>query len=191
MTTVSVYDRLPLFEAVGMWVSGNYALVPRAEVYPPNQTVEQVEPAERAGFPGFPVGRRDRGAALSEVSERGLRRDDRGRRRRVRASCSRRIRSAIDGTQVTDFASLQAALKNTRPGPVVRSPSLRGAKSVDAKVTLQANASVGKQGFLGIGAVERPKAPFDDLHLAGQHRWPVGRPDVHARHHSTSSPPGA
>ncbi|WYY03218.1 PDZ domain-containing protein, partial [Gordonia rubripertincta] len=41
LTTVSVSDGLTLFDALGMWLSGKYALTPRDEVYPPGRTTEQ------------------------------------------------------------------------------------------------------------------------------------------------------
>ena len=160
MTTVSVYDQLPLFEALGMWISGNYALVPRAEVYPPNQTVEQVNQQNTQAF-------QDSQSAAEIAALRYLKYPNvvyvgtigSGSPSAGILQPQDQI-TAIDGTKVTDFASLQAALKSTLPGQVAKVTVLRGDKSVDEKVTLQANAAVGKQGFLGIGAVERPKAPF-------------------------------
>ncbi len=160
MTTVSVYDDLPLFGALGMWISGNYALVPRAEVYPPNQTVEQVNQQNTQAF-------QDSQSAAEIAALRYLKYPNVVYVGTIAAgSPSAAVLqpqdqiTAIDGTTVTDFASLQAALKSTSPGQVAKVTVLRANKSVDEKVTLQANASSGKQGFLGIGAVERPKAPF-------------------------------
>jgi PDZ domain-containing protein len=160
MTTVSVYDQLPLFEAVGMWVSGNYALVPRAEVYPPNQTVEQVNQQNTQAF-------QDSQSAAEIAALRYLKYPNVVYVGTIAAGSPSAgvLRpqdqiTAIDGTKIADFASLQAALKNSLPGQVAKVTVLRGAKSVDAKIKLEANATVGKQGFLGIGAVERPKAPF-------------------------------
>ncbi len=160
MTTVSVYDQLPLFEALGMWVSGNYALVPRAEVYPPNQTIEQVNQQNTQAF-------QDSQSAAEIAALRYLKYPNVVYVGTIGAGSPSAgvLRpqdqiTAVDGTKVTDFASLQAALKNTLPGQVITVTVVRADKSVDEKVRLQANASVGKQGFLGIGAVERPKAPF-------------------------------
>jgi len=160
MTTVSVYDKLPLFEAIGMWVSGNYALVPRAEVYPPNQTVEQVDQQNTQAF-------QDSQSAAEIAALRYLRYPNVVYVGTITAgSPSAGLLqpqdqiTAIDGTRVTDFASLQSALKNTLPGQIANVTVLRGTTSKDVKVTLKANATAGKQGILGIGAVERPKAPF-------------------------------
>ncbi|MET3803934.1 PDZ domain-containing protein [Nakamurella sp. UYEF19] len=160
MTTVSVYDKLPLFEALGMWVSGQYALVPRAEVYPPDKTVEQVNQQNTKDFS-------DSQSAAEIAALRYLKYPNVVYVGTIAASSpSFKVLqpqdqiTAIDGTAVTDFTSLQTALKNTLPGQVATVTVLRADKSVDAKVTLMANPSAGKQGFLGIGAVERPKAPF-------------------------------
>ena len=160
MTTVSVYDDMPLFGLLGMWMSGNYAVVPRAEVYPPNQTVEQVNQQNTKDF-------QDSQSAAEIAALRYLKYPNVVYVGTIaETSPSYKVLepqdqiTAIDSTKVTDFASLQTALKNTLPGQTVGVTVLRGTKSVDVKVKLQANTSAGQQGFLGIGAVERPKAPF-------------------------------
>ncbi len=66
----------------------------------------------------------------------------------------------VDGTPVTDFASLQAVLAATTPGQIVAVTVLRNGENVTEKVTLGSNPEVGAHGFLGVGAVERPIAPF-------------------------------
>ena len=143
-----------------MWMSGNYALVPRAEVYPPDRTVEQVNQQNTQDFQdsqsaaeiaalrylAFPnvvyVGTIAQGSPSSGI----LQPQDQI--------------TAVDGTTVTDLASLKAALKNTLPGQVAAVRVFRSDTTVDVKVKLMASATNGRQGFLGIGAVERPKAPF-------------------------------
>lgn len=42
LTTVSVRDGFSLFDALGMWLSGDYSLTPRDQVYPPDRTTEEV-----------------------------------------------------------------------------------------------------------------------------------------------------
>ncbi|SDO21011.1 PDZ domain-containing protein [Nakamurella panacisegetis] len=160
MTTVSVYDDMPLFGLLGMWMSGDYAVVPRAEVYPPDKTVDQVNQQNTKDF-------QDSQSAAEIAALRYLKYPNVVYVGTIaQDSPSYKVLepqdqiTAVDGAKVTDFASLQAALKNTLPGQTVEVTVLRGSRSVDAKVKLQANSSAGKQGFLGIGAVERPKAPF-------------------------------
>jgi len=160
MTTVSVYDTLPMFEALAMWASGDYALVPRAEVYPPDRTVEQVNQQNTQAF-------QDSQSAAEIAALRYLRYPNVVYVGTIASDSPSYgvLRPqdqivAVDGSKVTDFRSLQAGLKNTSPGQVAGISVLRGSKPVDVKVKLAANAKVGQQGFLGIGAVERPKAPF-------------------------------
>jgi Lon-like protease len=43
MTTVSINDEVTLFDALGKWVSGRYALAPRDEYFAPGQTQEDLE----------------------------------------------------------------------------------------------------------------------------------------------------
>lgn len=50
MTTVSVVDGVTLFSALGFWLSGRNALVPRDEIFPPNQTAEEVQQRNAALF---------------------------------------------------------------------------------------------------------------------------------------------
>jgi PDZ domain-containing protein len=165
MTTVSVTDGMTLFGALGLWATGNFTLVPREEQFPPNQTVEQVQAKNAKDFQesqsasevaalrylDYPevvyVGTIPEGSPSAEVLDP-----------------QDRI-VALDGAPVTDFDSLRALLQATVPGQVVtvtveRAGGENATSRVDASVTLAANAESGPQGFLGIGAVQRPVATF-------------------------------
>ncbi|MEU7764280.1 PDZ domain-containing protein [Nocardia sp. NPDC049190] len=50
MTTVSVRDKLSIFEAFGFWASGQHGLVPRAEVYPPGVSREEIDKSNQQDF---------------------------------------------------------------------------------------------------------------------------------------------
>ena len=52
LTTVSVTDNLSLFEAMGMWVSGEYQLQPRDRVYDPDKSTEEVQQENVAQMTG-------------------------------------------------------------------------------------------------------------------------------------------
>ncbi|MTD13200.1 PDZ domain-containing protein [Nakamurella sp. YIM 132087] len=163
MTTISIYDHQTLFSALGLWAQGDFSLVPREEVYPPDKTVEQVNQENAALFSDSQSSAEI--AALRylkypNVVYVGTIPDD---------SPSAKVLepqdqiTAIDGTAVSDFASLRTALADTTPGQTVTVTVLRDGAEQDEKVVLQAAAdpaTSGSQGFLGIGAVERPKAPF-------------------------------
>lgn len=160
MTTISVSNPVPLFEALGLWATGRYALAPREDYFPPDKTVEEVQQKDAQAFQdsqsaaeiaslrylGYPnvvyVGEIPDGSPSTGV----LQPQDQI--------------VAVDGATVTDFPSLQAVLAGTTPGQVVDVTVLRGGEQVTEKVTLGSNPSAGARGFLGIGAVERPVAPF-------------------------------
>ena len=161
MTTVSVSSNLGLFTALGLWMSGRYALVPRAEVYPPNKTVQQVNQQNTQAF-------QDSQSSAEIAALRYLKKYptvayvgtiNAGSPSSSRLQPQDQI-TAIDGKTVGDAASVRATLKTTLPGQVVSVSVLRAGKTVVVKVRLMAEPSVGKQGFLGITPVERPKAPF-------------------------------
>lgn len=167
MTTISVYDQQTLFSALGLWFQGNYSIVPREEIFPPNKTVEQVNQENAQMFS-------DSQSTAEIAALRYLKYPnvvyvgtiaDSSPSAKVLKPQDQIV--GIDDHTVTDYNSLKAALADTHPGQVVKVTVLRDGKQQDEKVTLAANAQAGKQGFLGIGAVERPKAPFKiDISLA-------------------------
>ncbi|WP_052168658.1 YlbL family protein [Actinoalloteichus spitiensis] len=50
LTTVQLTTDVTLFGALGLWASGNYALAPREEYYPPDRTREEIEQENRQSF---------------------------------------------------------------------------------------------------------------------------------------------
>ena len=160
MTTISVTDNVPLFEALGLWATGRYALAPREDYFPPDKTVEEVKEQDAQAFRdsqssaeiaalrflGYPnvtyVGEIPEGSPSAGVLE------------------PQDQIVEVNGTPITDFPSLQAALVDSAPGEVVAVTVSRGGENITEKVTLGSNPEVGSQGVLGIGAVERPVAPF-------------------------------
>ncbi len=50
MTTISITDNVPLFEALGLWATGRYALAPREDYFPPDKTVEEVKEQDAQAF---------------------------------------------------------------------------------------------------------------------------------------------
>ena len=160
MTTISILERVSLFEGLGMWTAGRYALAPREDYFPPDKTVEQVQQQDAQAFRDsqsnaeiaalnyldYPkvvyVGTIPNGSPSSDVLE------------------PQDQITELDRAPVTGFPSLQKALTGSTPGQVVSVTVLREGKKVTKKVTLGSNPKIGKQGYLGIGAVERPVAPF-------------------------------
>lgn len=160
MLTIRVVDRVPLIEAAAMWASGGYQFAPRDEYYPPDKTKEEVteanvkmfqdsqsvaeiEALRHLGYPNIVyVGSIEKGSPSWDL----LRPDDQI--------------TAVDGEPVTDYPSLKAIMASTRPGDTVAVTVLRDGSSETEKVVLGAISDEGPQGFLGVGVVERPQAPF-------------------------------
>lgn len=160
MLTIRVIDRIPLIEAASMWATGRFQFAPRDEYYPPDKTPQQVteenvqmfrdsqsaaeiEALRYLGYPNIVyVGSIEKGSPSWDLLEP-----------------QDRI-TAVDGHRVTDYGSLKAIMARTRPGDRVAVTVDRDGKAKTVKVTLGANAGVGKQGFLGVGVAERPVAPF-------------------------------
>ncbi len=160
MTTISITDDVPLFEALGLWASGRYALAPREDYFPPDKTVDQVRAQDAQAF-------RDSQSSAEIAALRYLgypsvtyvnEVPDGSPSSGILRSQDRLV--DIDGAAITDLASLKTALQSSTPGQVVSLTVQRDGQQVPEKVTLTANDQVGKQGFLGITAVERPVAPF-------------------------------
>ena len=161
MTTISITDGVPLFEALGLWTTGRYALAPREDYFPPDKTVEQVQEQDAQAF-------RDSQSSAEIAALRYLDYPNIVFVGEIQdGSPSSGILQPqdqivdLDGTPITDFASLQAALATTTPGQVVSITVLRDGEQVTEKVTLGTNPKSGSSGYLGIGAQERPHAPFD------------------------------
>lgn len=167
MTTVSQTDGLTLGLALARWVSGTEQLVPRDLVYPPDKSKDEIEEANTADFktsedaaeyaalgylkyapavtvqnvtdPGPSVGKLEAGDAVDFVNN----------------------------TPVANLDEFTAILKNTKPGDqLVVDYRRKGGEVGTATVTLGDNPDR-DYGFLGIGVVDAPWAPFTiDFNLA-------------------------
>jgi Lon-like protease len=161
MTTVSVTDQVSLFGALGLWASGRYALAPRDLYFPPNESEQQVQQDNTAAF-------NDSETSAQTAALRYLGYPTKVVVAQVVKSSPAdglvvpgdRLLSA-NGRPVSDPASLQAALLNTRPGQRV---DLQFQHAADAPrtVTVQlAQHPQGQpQGFLGVAATQMPDVPF-------------------------------
>lgn len=163
MTTVSLNDEVTLFGALGLWVSGRYALAPRENYFKPGETDEEVKrenveqfqtsqsKAEVAALRrlGYPVK-----VLAKEV---------------VPGSPADHVLSAgdellkVDGTKVTEAEDVRTALADTRPGQTVSiTIQHEGRPKRTESVTLaQYEDPQQKQGFLGLVPVERADVAFD------------------------------
>lgn len=164
MTTISVYSGpddgqgLALFPALGMWLQGDYAVVPREEVYPPDKTVEQVNEqnaqlfsesqsaAEIAAlryldYPEVPY--------VGTIPEDSPSFDILDPQDRI---------LAVDGEDVPDVEALYSRMDGTEPGQSVDITVERDGEELTKTVVL--GTAEDGSGMLGIIPVERPVAPF-------------------------------
>lgn len=167
MTTVSVIDRLTLFGALGFWLSGRNALLPREEVFPPQLSETEVEQrntrlfnrsessAEAAAlrYLGYPTT-----AVVEEVSRGG--------------AASGRLQAGdellrVEGQPVDTAPQVVDALAGRTPGEEVTVTYRRGDSAArTVTVTLGPGQQAGR-GYLGIVVATEPDVDFDiEIRLA-------------------------
>jgi PDZ domain-containing protein len=167
MTTVSQRDDLRLGQALMLWMSGRNQLVPRDLVYPPDKSREEIDESNNTDFRQsedsaeyaallylkYPMA-----VSVESVNEDGP------------SAGKLEDGDAIDGVNGKPVATLdefQALLKDTKAGDTVTLDYRR--KNGDLGV---ATITLGKhperdQGYLGIGVLDAPWAPFSiDFNLA-------------------------
>ncbi|MDQ3464290.1 MAG: PDZ domain-containing protein [Actinomycetota bacterium] len=160
LTTVAVSDRLELLRALEGWVDSEESVVPREEVYPPDQTDEEIDEANREDF--LVSQNSAEAAALGELgyplkvvvvevpdgspSQDVLRPLD--------------AIEAVNGTTIDDPDTLLAILEGLDPGADVTVEYSRGEDSRTGTVTTtQAEDRDGAA--LGVAISYERKAPFD------------------------------
>lgn len=162
MTTVSQRDGLTLGQAMALWMSGREQLVPRELVYPPDKSKDEIDEENTTDFrrsednaeyaalsylkyadavtvdsvtdPGPSAGKLEDGDAID----------------------------AVNGKPVANVEEFQAILKATKPGDDIVLDYRRKDEANpigSATVTLGTNPDR-DYGFLGIGVVDAPWAPF-------------------------------
>lgn len=160
MTTVSVRGGITLFGAVGLWLSGRDALVPRETVYPPDQTTQQVEQQNTADFQqsessavvaaldylSYPftvkVAQLSDGSPATGVLEPGDQ------------------ITSVDGTAITSANGVRDALAVTTPGQTVPIGYTRGGAAATGSVVLGTFPDGQTQGLLGVSTTADPDVPF-------------------------------
>lgn len=168
MTTVAVNDSITLFGAVGLWVSGSHALVPRSEVYPPQKTPEEVRTENTQAFAEsensaetaalsylhFPtqvkVGALTKGSPSDGVLQPGDQ------------------LVSVDGKLVVAAEQVLQALADRKPGEqAVLSYRRNGGPPTTATITLGKRPDADPRGFLGITPSNAPDVNFTiDFNLA-------------------------
>jgi PDZ domain-containing protein len=172
MTTVSISDDVTLFRALGLWVSGRSALMPRDEYFGPGQTEDDLQRENKKMFQDsqsdaevaalrylhYPVKvvaqEVTRGAPADHVLEPGDR------------------MYALNGHEVKVQEDVRNALKDTSPGQRVEITIQHGDGAKEEKSVELGKASdfdksdTRKEGFLGLSPVDRADVDFQTtIHL--------------------------
>jgi PDZ domain-containing protein len=160
LTTVAVSDGLALLRAIEGWVDSEESVVPREEVYPPDQTDEEIDQANRQDF--LNSQNSAEAAALGELgyplkvvvveipdgspSTDVLRPGD--------------AIEAVNGTAIADPDTLIGILEELEPGADVTVEFTRGVSNRTAMVTTT-TAQDRDGAALGVSISYERKAPFD------------------------------
>lgn len=167
LTTVGVSrSRLTLVQAVRGWFARDVAVVPEEAVYPPNQTPQQTQKANRQqfltseqeaeaaalGHLGYPEKVVVQGFSPGSPSKGKLQESD--------------AIDSIDGRATPDTDTLDKVLTSIPGGSTVTVGYTRLGKPGTTTVTTR-SATDRKGALLGILVVQAPSAPFDvDIHVA-------------------------
>lgn len=161
MTTISVVDNITLYGALGLWVSGSSALVPREEIFPPNLSEKEVEQQNQQLF-------QDSESTAETAALRYLGYPSKlvvdqlltdGAANGKLAAGDRLL--TIDGKPVRTAPQVVELLSASRPGQVAQVGFQRGdTPPQDVAITLGAGPEPDR-GYLGIGVGEHPDVDFD------------------------------
>ncbi|NYI87336.1 PDZ domain-containing protein [Amycolatopsis endophytica] len=163
MTTVSLNDEISLFGALGLWVSGRYALAPREEYFRPGESDEQVQQENVQQFQdsqsnaevaalrhlGFPI----KVLAQTIVEDTPA--------SKVLAAGDRLLN--VNGRTITNEDDVTAAVADTTPGQTVPITFQHGTDPARTEqITLAANPDPDKKnGFMGLQPIDRADVPFE------------------------------
>ncbi len=161
LTTVSVTDHLDLVSALRGWFDGEVAVVPREELFPPDQTPEQVDEQNARDFAQSQSNAV--AAALRELKfpEKVVVQDlSDGSSPSKGKLKTGDVLQKINGVTVPDLAALEKVLTATAPGTAVTVDYIRAHKPASTTVTLT-KASKRQGGALGVIVAMNPVAPYD------------------------------
>jgi PDZ domain-containing protein len=171
MTTVSISDDVSLFGALGLWVSGRNALMPREEYFGPGQTEDDLQRENKKMFQDsqsdaevaalryldYPVKvvaqEITRGAPADQVLEPGDRLYE------------------VNGREIGVQEDVREALENTKPGQSVEisyehGDEPRKTRSVKLGKASDYGSDDRKEGFLGLLPIDRADVKFQTkIHL--------------------------
>ena len=161
MTTVSLTDQVTLFGALGLWVSGRYALAPREEYFKPGESEQDVKKENVQAFQdsqsnaevaalrylGYPI------KVLVAQIVNGSPADH------VIAAGDKLL--TVNGKPATDADAVRAALQSTKPGDKVDVTFQHGTDQPRSAQIVLGRSSDRDWGFLGVSPVDRADVNFD------------------------------
>jgi Lon-like protease len=161
MVTVSEIDQITLFGALGLWMSGNYALQPRELYFPPGQSqqavnqqnVQQFQESQTEAevsalrYLHYPIEVVTTQVVNGSPADKLIKAGD-----KIISVSSKPVNSVED---------VLNALANTKPGQIVPVTVQTGSQPVrDLRITLGKNPSGSPQGFIGIQPASQAVVPF-------------------------------
>lgn len=164
MTTVAILDNLDIFSALRGWFQSDEAVIPREQVFPPGKSEEEVEKQQTQEFVssqnsavsaalselGYPSKVVIAGLSAESPSTGRLRVDD--------------VIEQVNGTKITSYKDLKAALGKHKPGDEVTVAYERDRKQQETRVV---TTELDGKPALGVEVSFHPVAPFDvTIHLA-------------------------
>lgn len=167
MTTVGILDSLSIFDAARVWVNGNEGLVPRSNVYPPDQSREETEQQNAADFTSSEDNAEI--AALSylgygEVTVESL---SEGSPAAGKLEAGDRI-TAFDSTPVTQGSELSAAVAAHKPGDTVTLTVNRAGQELNETITLGEDPQTQGRAIVGITMVTELKEGHPEVSFCMQ-----------------------
>ncbi len=160
MTTVSVRDGLNIFEAFGFWLSGDHGLVPRAEVYPPDKSREEIDKSNQQDFSDSESNAEvavmrylhlPTAVLVRAVSEDGPAKDA------LRAGDQF---VSVNGAPVNTPKDVVDAVSAQPPGSKITVVVLRDNAEQTVTVTLGARPGASAKGYMGITTGEGARQPM-------------------------------
>lgn len=161
MTTVSVVDDVTLFGALGLWIAGDSALVPREEVFPPSFSEKQVEQQNQQLFQDSEskaetAALRYLGYPSKVVIDQVL---TNGASQGKLAAGDQLV--TLDGKPARSAQSVLDLLDGSKPGQTVEVGLRRDdAAPQQVPIALGAGDEPGR-GYLGVGVADQPDVNFD------------------------------
>jgi PDZ domain-containing protein len=171
MTTVSINDEVTLFDALGKWVSGRYALAPRDEYFAPGQTQEDLERENTKMFQDSQSSAETAALRLLDnpvkVIAQEITRD---------APADKVLQPGdrlweVNGQPINVQEDVRKALQGTKPGQTVSitfQHENEAKKTVDVKLGKASDfgSDNRQEGFLGLAPADRADVKFETtIHL--------------------------